>query len=111
MIAPKPNFPTSLMDQTMGAGTTSDIQPQSDAEETAIAYVEAAVAMLKSAAESFPPLAPAVSQMAQVMNQLLRQTLQGAQAQAGPEMPPPGALEQGGQAPEGQPMTPPPGLM
>ena len=104
MPIPRPNYPSMEMDNMMGAGELGQLQANSDAEETAIAYVEASIAMLKNAAESFPPLQPGIKQMSQFMGYVLRQAIEG-QGQAGPQAPP---EEQPQGEPAAGPAMPPP---
>ena len=105
-IVPRPNYPTAGMDTAMGAGFGGEVQPNTDAEETAVSYIEASISMLKNAAESFPPLGPGVQQVAKVMRQVLEQVIMGAQ---GPAQPPEGgpSIEPQGESPAMPPPAPP----
>jgi hypothetical protein len=90
-ITPQPNFPSQDANTALGG-----LQPQSDAEESAMSYFEASIAMLQNAAESFPPLQDAVRQIATFMKIQLQQVLggQGQGPQGPPQEPPTPAMGQ-----------------
>lgn len=90
-----PDFEANLDDR--------QVVPQNDQEETAIAYIETALAMLRNAGEALPDLQPVIAQIASFIKQQLTSVLQGGQPVQGP-VPPPQQPE------ESQGPIPPPGM-